>query len=131
MQSLADKLNPLLLDNVRSDIQPKFEEQHQVMQTMLQRQDEQIVQAVVGKLQLTLQTVHAMYEWMNQTSGEQMPLITTTTIPEQVAQTLVQVNGVNGTAPGPTGTGTSHAGTLAPAVNGRAAVHGLPKSGPS
>jgi hypothetical protein len=130
IQSLVDALGPLVLESVREDIKPTLEQQQESVRGMLQRQNEKMAQAVMGKLQLTLNTVEVIYAWMNRTVGQEMSPRTPIPVSQLRPHLQGQMNGVDVTMNGDVAGSTSHAGPPPVVPTGGLSVLGHSRSVP-
>ena len=123
MQTIVDTIGPLVLQSVRDDITPMLEQLKEGVQALLQRQNTQIAQSVMSKLQLTLKTVEVIYAWMNRTVAGQTPQPTPASAMAAPAR-IGQTNGassVHGASTPIAGGSTSRGST--PVTNGTAVLN--------
>lgn len=73
IETIMETVGPRLLQSIRQDIAPMFEDLKDSVQEMTTKQNTQLAQNVMNKLQLTFKTVEVIYAWMNRTVAAQMP----------------------------------------------------------
>lgn len=127
LQTIVETVRPRVIQSVRENIIPMLEELKESVQAMTTKQNMQMAQNVMNKLQLTLKTVEVIYAWMNRSTTAQMPPPAVPTGPSSIPPPG-QVNGINAanvaTNGGPTGTtppmNGAPTGPIPPTIGGSA-----------
>lgn len=73
-QSIADSVTPLVLESIRNDVRAPLEELQREVQQTIKQKNVEVAQNLMSKLQLTLQTVQVIYNWMNSTVSAPRPV---------------------------------------------------------
>ncbi|EKM55369.1 uncharacterized protein PHACADRAFT_255948 [Phanerochaete carnosa HHB-10118-sp] len=124
MQYIADTIRPMVLESIRNDVRPLLEDLTIEVQQMITRQNTQVAQSLMNKLQLTLKTVEVIYNWMNRTAAAQVQLAAP---PPAAASPLVSQNAIATNGHGSNGLSSPAVGTsIVDATNHRGASPVVP-----
>ena len=141
IETIMENVAPRITHSVRQEIAPMLEDLKESVQAMTTKQNTQLAQNVMNKLQLTFKTVEVIYAWMNRTLAGQMPppaapvggppAVTSPALHETGASNGIANGTPMGTMPPPTTGATSRVATPVLTVRNGVPLHVPPQVTPA